>query len=130
MKRAAVFLVVLASLLLPQEKKRKPRPAEIEVLAASAHRTQGMINADGRVRNVGERAAVKLVLLFDFMTTGRRVITTQRGAVEPEVLEPGQEVEFRVEMKDAVRAVEFRIQAEEIDGRELKVSRGGPFPIE
>jgi hypothetical protein len=33
-------------------------------------------------------------------------------------------------MNDAVRAVEFRIQAEDGDGRELTVRKGGPFPIE
>lgn len=130
MKRAVFILLVLASLLSPQEKKRKPRPAEVEVLAASAHRTEGMIAVDGRVKNSGERAVDGVVLLFDFMAPGRQVITTQRGQLEAERLDPGQEAEFRVEMTDAVRAVAFRINAEDGGGRELTVRKGGPFVIE
>ena len=130
MKRALFMLLVLASLLSPQDKKRKPKPAEVQVLSASAHRMQGTIVLDGKVKNAGERPVEKLILLFDFMAAGRQVITTQKGPAESERLDPGQETEFRLEMNDAVRAVEFRIQAEDGDGRELTVRKNGPFPIE
>jgi hypothetical protein len=63
MKRALFLILVLASLLSPQDKKRKPKPAEVQVLSASAHRMQGTIVLDGKVKNGGERPVEKLILL-------------------------------------------------------------------
>lgn len=130
MKRAVFMLLALASLLSPQNPKRKPKPAEVQVVTASAHRAEGMIAVDGKVKNAGERPVEKLILLFHFIAPNRQVITTQRGGTEPERLDPGQEAEFSLQMADAVRAVSFRIDAEDGEGRELTVRKGGPFVID
>ena len=127
MRRTVILWLVFAAVLFPQQKKGK---AEVSVLSATAYRQEGIIRLDGRVRNSGEMPVHQLILAFDFMAAGRQVITTQKGPVEAEVLEPGEETEFHLKLRDPVRAVEFRMNAEDGSGRDLKVLKGGPFPIE
>jgi hypothetical protein len=126
-----VGFLALASLLYPASQKRNPpKPPDLEVVSAAAHRQDGIIAVDGRVRNSGGRPIEGLTLLFDFMAPRSQVITTKRGVIEEGTLEPGREVEFQVQLDDHARAVQFRIHAEDRDARELRVARNGPFVIE
>jgi hypothetical protein len=127
-----VLLLTLASFSTAAERKRKdpPKPPEIQILEIAALRGEGRVSLDGRVRNSGERPAAGVILIFDFMAPGRQVITTKRGSLETEKLEPGEEAEFHVYVAEPARAVEIRVQAEDGSGRELKVARAGPHPIE
>ena len=126
------FLLVGLSLSLQAaDKKRKaPKPPDLEILSATAQRSEGKIAVDCRVRNTGQKPIAGLILLFDFMADGRAVITTQKGPVEEEMLEPGKEATFRLGLNDPVRAVAFQIQAVDEEGRDLRVANQGPFPIE
>jgi hypothetical protein len=131
MKHALVALLVLASLLCAANQKRKsPKPPEVEVIEATARRAQRIVTLDGRVRNSGERPVQGLTLLFSMMAPGGQVITTQKGTIEEEVLEPGEEAEFHWQMKDPVRAVDFKIDAVDGNDRDLVVRKPGPYPIE
>jgi hypothetical protein len=127
----AVLLLTLATLSTARERKRNEpiRPAEIEVVEITAVRAEGRVSLDGKVKNSGERPASKVVLIFDFMAPGRQVITTKRGNLDVERLEPGEEAEFHAYVPEPPRAVEIRLQAEDGGGRELKVIRAGPHPI-
>jgi len=128
-----VLLVALATLSAAADKKRNrapPKPTEIEVVEITARRGDGRVSLDGRVKNTGERAAVGMVLLFDFMAPGRQVITTKRGDLEIETLEPGEEAEFHVYAPEPPRAVEIRVQVRDGSERDLKVIKPGPYPIE
>jgi hypothetical protein len=128
-----VLLVALATLSVAADKKRNrapPKPTEIEVVEITARRGEGRVSLDGRVKNTGERAAVGIVLLFDFMAPGRQVITTKRGDLEIETLEPGEEAEFHVYAPEPPRAVEIRVQVRDGSQRDLKVIKPGPYPIE
>ena len=113
-----------------QKKKKTPKPPDIEVVAITAHRIPGKVALDGSVKNTSAKTIRGLVLVFDFMADGRAVITTQKGAVEEESLDPGKEAAFRVELVDPVRAVEVAVQAVDHQARDLRVAKGGPFPIE
>jgi hypothetical protein len=64
------------------------------------------------------------------MAPGKFVITTQKMVADEEVLEPGDEVMFRGQLSDPVRAVQFRVQAVDADDRDLRVAKPGPYPIE
>ncbi len=133
MKRAKPLFVLLAlgSLWCAGPQKRKSlRPPEVEVVEISVRRVERLLEIDGRVRNSGERPLRGLILLFDLLASGREVLTTQKGAVEEEVLEPGGEAEFRWQMKDHVRAVSLRVNAVDRSGSELPVKRPGPYPVE
>lgn len=129
---AAVLLLTLATFSTAAQRKRKdpPKPPEIEVVEIAAQRGEGRVSLDGRVRNSGERPASGVVLIFDFLAPGRQVITSKRGNLEVDKLAPGEEADFHVYVAEPARAVEVRVQAEESNGRELKVIRAGPHPIE
>lgn len=131
MGRSLIFFFIFVLCLTAAEKKRKPaKPPEIEVIEATARRAEGKIALDGRVRNTSAKPLRGLILLFDFMAPGRAVITTKKGPVEDESLEPGQESVFRMELTDPVRAVEFQIAAVEENERDLRIANPGPFAIE
>jgi hypothetical protein len=123
-----ILALALAVGLIAAEKKRKP--PEVQILEASAHRGESNISVDGRLRNSGEKPIKELTLLFDFMAPGRQVITTQKGAIDEEVLEPGAEAAFHMELNAPPRSVEFQINAEDGSGRDLRVANPGPFTIE
>ena len=125
------MLVALAPLWCGSAQKRKaPRPPEVRILEVASRRSEGLITVDGRVGNCGTRPILKLILVLHFRTTDGKVITTQRGVVEPARLTPGEEGEFRWQMRDHARAVDFIIEAVEGADRELVVEKPGPYPIE
>ena len=111
-------------------KKKAPKPPDLEVVEASAHRNGDKIALEGRIRNTGEKPIRGLVLIFDFLAPGSQVITTQKGPIDEELLEMGKEAVFRMELNEPPRAVEFQIQAVDGGSRDLRVIKGGPFPIE
>ena len=130
MRRAWVLLVALAPLWCGAPQKRKaPRPPDVRMIEVTSHRSEGIIAVDGRVANCGLKPLQKLTLVFHFRTTDGQVITTQRGVVEPGELAPGEESEFRWQVKDHPRAVDFTIEAVDGAGRELLVEKPGPYPV-
>lgn len=131
MKRLLLLAVVLAAAISAADKKKKqPKPPEVVVIETTAHRTEGRVMVDGRVKNNSEKRIEGLVLLFDFLAPGRAVITTQKGPIDEEVLDPGKEAVFRVELNDPVRAVEVQLGAVDRNSRDLRVGNPGPFAIE
>ena len=123
-----ILALALAAGFTAAEKKKKP--PDLEVVEASAHRGESKISIDGRVRNSGEKPIKNLMLIFDFMAPGRQVITTQKAPIDEELLDRGTEAAFHMELNDPPRSVEFQINAADGSGRELRVAKAGPFPIE
>ncbi len=118
----------MAVCLLAADKKKKS--VDVEIVESIAHRTNGQITIDGKVRNAGDKPIKGLILLFDFLAPGKAVVTTQRGGIDEEVLAPGKEATFRVALQDPVRAVEYRYNATDEAGRDLRVGNGQLRPIE
>jgi len=130
-RRLCLVLLALAlGASSAQKKRRSSKDPDLKVLEVTAHRTEKMINLDGRVQNCGEKTLKGVVLLFDFMAPDQQVITTQKGALTEEEFEPGQESSFHLELADHARAVEYRISAVNEGERDLRVENSGPFPIE
>ncbi len=110
---------------------QKKRQLAIQVIEAVAHRThEGIITLDGRVRNTGVRGIEGLVIVFDFMAPGGAVISSQRFETGDDVLEAGKDAFFQAQINDHVRAVKFRLSAVDRSGRNLHVTRPGPYLIE
>ena len=129
MKTLRVILV-LALVVGSVAAQKKKKPPDVEVLEASAHRGEVKISVDGRLRNSGEKPIKELTLSFDFLAPGNQMVTTETGAIEEEVLEPGKEAAFHMESSAPPRAVAFQINAADGSGRQLRVAKSGPFPIE
>lgn len=132
MTRRALWIVFFLSLTaLGQKKGKEPKPPEVELIEATAHRQNGTVMVDAKVRNCGEKPIKSLVLLIDFVASDhKQVITTKRGNIQEEVLDPGDEAEFHAQIEDPSRATEFQINFEDGGGRYLRAVKTGPFPIE
>jgi hypothetical protein len=123
-----ILLVTLATIPSPAQKKHKP--PDLEVLEATGHRTEDKVLVDGRVRNSGEKPIKELTLLFNFLAPGNDAIATEKGAIDQDLLAPGDEASFHMEAKAPPRAVQFQIEAQDGSGRELRLAKAGPFTIE
>lgn len=132
MRPATAWLLALATLCFAATQKRKspPPPPAVQILEVVPRRSEGLITIDGRLRNIGARPLEGLELVLDFAASDGQVITRQRGAVETDPLDPGQEAEFRWQMRDHPRAVSVRIRAVARKDAELPVKNAGPHFIE
>jgi hypothetical protein len=131
MKALPVAILTIASLFCcAAQEKRKPKPAEIEVLEMQVRRAGGMVTLVGKVRNIGELKAEGLKLIVFFVSPDRRVVATKQGRLEDEPLEPGAESEFHLQTADPVRAVHIRLEAENKNEREIRIVKPGPYAIE
>ncbi len=129
MKTLQIILVLILAFGSTAADKKK-KPPDVEILEATARRGESKISLDGKLRNSGEKPIKALMLLFDFMAPGRQVVTTQKAPIDEELLAPGMEAVFHMELNDPPRSVEFQINAADGSGRELRVARGGPFVID
>ena len=121
-------MALVAVLAVAQQKPRKP--ADVRVLETRARREENKITVDGKVRVTGEKPLRGLVVIFDFRSPEREVVTTQKTTVEEDTLENGREGSYHVEMADAARAVSYTIRAFDFHEKELRAENTGPFPIE
>ena len=120
-----LIILALAGASIAADKK-----TDIEVMEVSAHRGESRISLEGRIRNSGEKPLKQVILYFHFMAPGRQVVTSQKSPLDEELFEPGQESSFHVELNAPPRSVEFSIDAKTAIGRELRVGKPGPYPIE
>jgi hypothetical protein len=132
MLRFGIVFLTLACILgaQPKQQQKKYKGPEVEVLEVKAHREEGRVKLDGRVRNCGVRPIRGLVLVFDFMAPGKAVITTQKIITGLEELEPGGEYVFRGELTDPVRAVRLQLAAVDERENDLRIAKPGPYVIE
>jgi len=124
----AVPLALVALFALAQTKPKKP--ADVQVLESRARREASLITVDGKVRVTGEKPLRGLVIVFDFRSPEREVVTSQKTTVDDALLENGYEGSYHVEMADAARAVRYTIRAFDGHEKELRVENTGPFPVE
>jgi hypothetical protein len=127
MKRAVILTAILVLSLSGADRKKKP--PDIQIVECNSRRGDGKITFDGRVRNSGEKTITGLMLLFDFLSTDKVILTTLKGPVEDEVLEPGKESNFHLESDEPPRAVRYQLNAVDHGGRDLRIANAGPFAI-
>jgi hypothetical protein len=130
------FVLSLApALALAAGNRKKDKGLEggaIKVVEMAVHRTSTdpLITIDGRIVNSGTQAIRNLVLVFEVTGMDGRVVSRQRGKVEEDPLDPGQESEFHWEMRDQPKAVEVSVRAVAHDEQPVRVEEPGPYPIE
>lgn len=123
----AFWMLALPLLGVSQEKKK---PAELVLLELHARRNVDMIHIDGRVKNVGGRAAQGVTMIIHFMAPGGATISTLKGPLEVADVEPGEEAQFLLEAPDPPRSVRVKVELEDSGGRVVKLSKPGPYAID
>lgn len=111
-----------------QQKSKKP--ADVQILETKAVRDGDKIKVDGKVRVSGEKALRGLVLVFDFRSPEKEVVTSQKAVIDEDTLEVGREGVFHSEMADSARAVRYTLRAFDMHEKELRVANPGPYPVE
>jgi hypothetical protein len=128
----SLLLLFMAAALVAYQGKKAPqlKPPVLEILEISAHRDQELLAIDCKLKNTGERPAEDLVVIVDVLDSDKRAITTQKGASEPESIDPGEAGEFHAQMRLPPRAVYVRLSFEDGGGRDVKATNVGPFAID
>jgi hypothetical protein len=122
--------IVAALCLCSHAQDKKKKPPDVQVIETSARRDEGKIKLDGRVRVTAEKPLRGLVVVFDFVSPERAVISTEKTVIDEETMNNGQEGSYHVETHDLARAVRYQIRAFDVNDRELRIANGGPFVIE
>jgi hypothetical protein len=125
----ACCLVAALCLCSHAQDKKKKQP-DVQVLESSGRREEGKIKLDGRVRVTAEKPLRGLVVVFDFLSPERAVISSEKTIIDEEPMNKGQEGSYHVETLDLARAVYYKIRAFDRNDRELRVENEGPFTIE
>jgi hypothetical protein len=129
MKVSSIALLVLALFAAGAQQKSK-KPADVEILETKAVREPTRITLDGKVRVTGEKPLHGLVIVFDFRSPEKEVVTTQKAVITEDTVDTGFEGVYHSEMADAARAVKYTIRAFDMHEKELKIVNTGPFPVE
>ena len=123
---AAFVAFALAGTGTAQKSKKPP-----EVRIVETHAVRGArITLDGKTKVTAEKALKGLVIVFDFRSPEKEVVTSQQTVVHEDSAEPGTEGSFHAEMQDNVRAVNYTIRAFDLHEKELRVENPGPYVIE
>lgn len=112
------------------QSRRKPEPPRLEVVEFKAQREEERILIDGRIRNAGQAAVRFPVLIFEFLSSDDKVVSTRRADLEPELLAPGEESSFQLQALPPARAVSIRLGIQDRWRRWYRLARSGPFRIE
>jgi hypothetical protein len=127
----ATSIALLAITLIAASAQQKPKkPADVQILETKAVRETTRITVDGKVRVTADKPLHGLVIVFDFRSPEKEVVTTQKAIIDEDVLEAGHEGVFHSEMADAARAVKYTIRAFDMHEKELRIANAGPFPVE
>jgi hypothetical protein len=128
MKVLTILSLFLALFAAAGQKGKKP--ADVQILETKAVRDGAKIKVDGKVRVTGEKALHGLVIVFDFRSPEKEVVTSQKAVIDEDTMETGREGVFRSEMADSARAVRYTLRAFDTHEKELRVANPGPYPVE
>ncbi len=124
----------LVPLLVPAaagQRRKPPKPPSLEILDITVRRTtERTVEIEGRIRNTGGKPLQKITIRFRVLAPDDATLTTQRGKLEPEILDPGEETEFHWQMREPARSVAVLVEASDIRDAELVVSKPGPYAID
>ena len=128
--RVSTSVVLCLALSAVSAQQKTAKSADVRILETKAVRETSTISVDGRVSVISEKPLRGLVLIFDFRSPEKAVITSQRAIIDDGPLESGHEGAFHSEMADSARAVRYTVRAFDTHEKELRVANPGPYPIE
>lgn len=130
MRYALVLLLACGLIAAPQDQGKREGAPRVEILELSAARAENRLTVDGRVRNAWDRPLSKIVLIVELLDSDRKLIGQRRGALEEDLLEPGQETTFHFYVPLQPRSIQVRLAAEAARVTYVQVINPGPYPIE
>ena len=125
MRVSIAALLFFASFAAMAQKK-----ADVQILESKAVREGSKISVDGKVKVVGDRSLKGLILIFDFRSPEKEVVTSQKAVIDEDTVESGYEGAFHSEMADSARAVRYTVRVFDMHEKELKIANPGPYPVE
>jgi hypothetical protein len=128
--RSSTIVLLCLALFAANAQQRARKSADVEILETKAVREGANISVDGKVRVIGEKSLRGLVIIFDFRSPEKEVVTSQRAIIDEDTLAAGREGVFHSEMVDSARAVRYTIRAFDMHDKELRVYNPGPYPVE
>ncbi len=128
--RVSTTALLCLALFAATAQQKAGKPADVRILETKAVREGDKISVDGKVRVTGEKPLRGLVIIFDFRSPEKEVVTSQRAIIDEDILETGKEGVFHSEMADSARAVRYTVRAFDMHERELRVANPGPYPVE
>ncbi len=136
MGRILAIMIMLGALALSAaadkkapKKKAKGAP-DLAVIALKIERDDKVVMIEGAVKNISGKPIRGVVLYFEFLEFGGRMISRMKTEATEQVLEDGEEVEFEAQTPDQVRAVDIRVDAEDKSARYLIPDKPGPHRIQ
>jgi hypothetical protein len=129
MRVSTIALLCLALFSASAQQKAK-KASDVQILETKAVRGITNITVDGRVRVSGDKPLHGLVIIFDFRSPEKEVVTSQKAVIDEDTMEAGKEGAFHSEMADSARAVRYTVRAFDFHDKELRVANPGPYPIE
>jgi len=126
----ATAWLTAALLTGPLQPQRKQRPPDLEIVRIASVRQEGRISYAGAWKLTAEKPVTGLVLRLHFFESRGALLSMQKIQLEEATLAPGEEKAFEVQGSDVPRAVNFRVSATDAGGRDLTVSRAGPYPLD
>src|ERR1041385_7062181 len=103
MRLLGAFVISSALLTVAVAQKQK-KPPDVNIVETKAIREQTKITVDGKVKCTAEKALKGLIIVFDFRSPEKEVVTSQKTTIQEDNMDPGREGAFHAEMVDAVRA--------------------------
>jgi hypothetical protein len=122
--------VALALSLLAAAAAQKKKAPDVRIMETKALRDGPRITVDGKVKVTADKQLRGLVIVFDFRSPEKEVLTSQKTVIDEGALEAGREGAYHAEMADEVRAVNYTIRAFDSHEKELNVANPGPYVIE
>jgi hypothetical protein len=128
--RFSSFALLAVAFFAAGAQQKGKKPADVQILETKAVRETTRITVDGKIRVTGEKPLHGLIIVFDFRSPEKEVVTTQKAMITEDTVDAGYEGVYHSEMADAARAVKYTIRAFDTHEKELKIVNTGPFPIE
>src|SRR5215831_10297931 len=93
-------LILAAGCLMAVTPQKGKKPADVTMVEVKAVRDAGKIGVDGKVKVTAEKALRGLVIVFDFRSPEKEVVTSQKTVINEETIANGHEGVFHNEMVD------------------------------
>jgi hypothetical protein len=111
-------------------KKSQAKGPEVVLVDVTAKVEDARVMLDGHVRNVTDKPIRKLTVVYEILDSDKKVLTRQKGSIDEEMLDPGDEAAFSAQMQYHARGVFYRFEFEDGSEKELRAEKTGPFPLE